>query len=569
MSSLYRKYRPQNFSQISGQEHIVKTLSRSIEKERISHAYLFSGSRGTGKTTLARIFAKAVNCLHPLIDKNALAVLEPCEKCASCQKISSGKNLDILEIDAASNTGVDNIRQLKENVNTPPASLKYKVYIIDEVHMLSGGAFNALLKTLEEPPKHAIFILATTENHKIPETIASRCQRFDFFRLSLKQIVDRLRQIAEKEKVAIEEDALETIALEAEGGMRDAESLLGQIISLEDKNITVKETEQILGIASGKSLLEFAEKLLIEKKASENLAFLEKLTQKGLDLKNFEKSLFFFLRELLIFKTNPVISKEKLFRTGQKQMEALKKIADKTTAEEIIELLDLLGKNYSLHKNSPLPSLPLELSVIEFCLEKKISEPKTAPAFQKTKNPLDPLLAGRQAPLEKGADIIETSAPLTKELPVPLPEKKEALVNCEKSSLPKISVSIEEFIAQWPRLLEEVKPFNHSIHAFLKNCVPCRIEKDKVIIKTRYAYHQTKLNQPECRLTVYTSIAKLFPGGLKVDFVFDKNLPVIEKPVGKKEEMASLEEKENEEDLLFETMRDLGGQIVEEKEEKI
>lgn len=557
MSSLYQKYRPQNFSQISGQEHIVKTLSRSIKNERISHAYLFAGSQGTGKTTLARIFARAVNCLNPNFKKDTLAVTEPCGACESCQKIFSGKTMDIIEIDAASNTGVDNIRQLKENINTPPAFLKYKVYIIDEVHMLSSGAFNALLKTLEEPPKHAIFILATTEKHKIPETIVSRCQCFDFFRLSEKQIVDRLSQIAEKEKIIIEEDALSMIAIEAEGGMRDAESLLGQIISLEDKNITVEEIEKILGIASGKNLAQFVKNLFTLDNAKENLKQLEKMSQKGLNMKNFEKNLFFFLRELLIFKIDPNISSEKIFRTGQKQKEVLREISKKITSNEITTLLDILGKNYSLHKNSPLPQLPLELSIIEFFINKNSSSETSHSNFTKKTKLEKPVFKNSttKTATKKEVPILKTKEISAKELP-----KKEKTPTNQNF----IPISIRDFLTQWPKILEETKSFNHSIHAFLKNCIPYSIENDKIIIKTRYEYHCTKLNQPECRLTVQSSIAKLFPSGLQVKFIFDKNLPIIKSSPQKTEKKEFVSE-ENEEDLLFEAMRDLGGQIVEEK----
>jgi DNA polymerase-3 subunit gamma/tau len=219
---LYRKYRPQKLADVVGQKHIVQTLFNAIKNNHLGQAYLFTGPRGTGKTSVARILAKTINCLD-------LQDAQACGKCFNCLTITEGRALDIIEIDAASNTGVDNVREIIEAVKLPPTSLKYKVYIIDEVHMLSSGAFNALLKTLEEPPAHVIFILATTEIHKVPETIISRCQRFDFTRLPIQLIIQKLSAIAKSEKIQISPESLEMIALASEGGMRDAESILGQI----------------------------------------------------------------------------------------------------------------------------------------------------------------------------------------------------------------------------------------------------------------------------------------------------------------------------------------------------
>ena len=223
---LYRKYRPQSFADFVGQEHIVKTITNALAMGRVAHAYLFCGPRGVGKTTIARILAKAANCENRKKDD-----YEPCNKCLACQEINQGKSLDIIEIDAASHTGVDDIRELRDGIRFSPTRLRYKVFIIDEVHQLSKAAFNALLKTLEEPPEYAIFILATTEIHKVPETIISRCQKFDFHRLSMEKIIERLAKIAKSEGVKIEKPALEMVAMNAEGGMRDAESLLGQIMA--------------------------------------------------------------------------------------------------------------------------------------------------------------------------------------------------------------------------------------------------------------------------------------------------------------------------------------------------
>jgi DNA polymerase-3 subunit gamma/tau len=296
-STIYRKYRPKNFSEIIGQKHIVQTLSNAIKNDRVGHAYLFTGPRGTGKTSIARILAKTVNCLDLKPARNASPARQSddshggghsdaggdsitCEKCQNCKMISENQSLDIIEIDAASNTGVDNIRELRETVGLPPTALKYKVYIIDEVHMLSTGAFNALLKTLEEPPKHVIFILATTEIHKVPATILSRCQRFDFTRLPLQNIIEKLSMIAKKEKVSIDADSLEMIAIAAEGGMRDAESLFGQVLSLEDKNITATEVEEILGTTDRKFYAELAE-LIFKKDATGAIARINNFLNDG------------------------------------------------------------------------------------------------------------------------------------------------------------------------------------------------------------------------------------------------------------------------------------------------
>src|SRR3989344_5540172 len=332
-STLYRKYRPRKFSEILGQNHIVRTLSNAIKHNRVGHAYLFTGPRGTGKTTIARIFAKAINCEN-------LENSEPCLKCDICKNISEGRSLDIIEIDAASNTCVDNIRELRETVKLPPTQAKYKVYIIDEAHMLSQGAFNALLKTLEEPPSHVIFILATTAIHKIPETIISRCQRFDFTRLTLENIIKNLSEIAENEKVKIDKNSLEMIAIAAEGGMRDALSLLAQIIALEDKNITSKEVEEILGTTNYEAVEKMGELILL-KNLSGAIEHINRISDEGYDLEVFSKSLLNYLRQLLLVY-----------------------IDDKLGTKEILIAVDLIAEARLKIKSSFIPQLPLELAIV-------------------------------------------------------------------------------------------------------------------------------------------------------------------------------------------------------------
>ena len=292
-SALYRKFRPQTFDEVKGQNHIVTTLKNQIRNQRLGHAYLFCGTRGTGKTTVAKILAKAVNCEHPIDG-------EPCGECETCKSITEGSSLNVIEIDAASNNGVDNIREIKEQVQYSPATGKYKVYIIDEVHMLSIGAFNALLKTLEEPPKYVIFILATTEVHKIPITILSRCQRYDFHRITSNVIKKQLIDLTNQEKVEAEDKALEYIARMADGSMRDALSLLDQCIAFNlGKKLTYDATLDVLGtvdIQVYSELLDF----IMAQNVAKVMDLIEDVASQGREWSQFITDFLWFLRNLLL-----------------------------------------------------------------------------------------------------------------------------------------------------------------------------------------------------------------------------------------------------------------------------
>jgi len=299
---IYRKYRPQKFSEIVGQEHIVKTLLSALDSGKIAHAYLFAGPRGTGKTTIARLLAKAVNCLDS-------STLEPCNKCDSCLEINENRAIDLIEIDAASNRGIEEIRELRERVRFAPMKSKYKVFVIDEAHQLTKEAFNALLKTLEEPPAHAIFILATTERYKMLPTIIFRVQRFDFKKFSLPEILGRLERILKKEKINADKKALRIIAINAEGHMRDAESMLGQVIAFcGNKEIKIKDVEDILGIVDINLAIKFID-LLANKKSKEALAFIDKFINQGYDLIQFIQSLIIYSRKLPLIRVNKDLSK--------------------------------------------------------------------------------------------------------------------------------------------------------------------------------------------------------------------------------------------------------------------
>ena len=363
--ALYRKFRPKNFSDVVGQEHITKTIRNQIVNNRIGHAYLFSGGRGSGKTSTAKILARAVNCEH-LVDG------EPCNECEMCKQAIEGSLIDITEMDAASNNGVDNIRDIREEVEFIPTKAKYRVYIIDEVHMLSTGAFNALLKTLEEPPAHVIFILATTEPQKLPTTILSRCQRFDFKRISQNDIVKRLKYICNESNVKIEENALKMISNLADGAMRDAISILDRCISEDNENITESMVRELTGIPKFEYLIDMTEAIL-NKDVERVVALSEKIIADGKDINVFLWELIKMMRDILMIK-----AKCNVLNYNQEELTKIEEISAKVGKEYIIYIITELSNLEAKMKWASEQSIIFETGLIKICLcEEKNTEIKT------------------------------------------------------------------------------------------------------------------------------------------------------------------------------------------------
>ncbi len=411
-----RKWRPQTFDEVVGQPHVVRILKNAIESNRIAHAYLFAGARGVGKTSVARIVAKTINC-KDRIDSN------PCNKCLSCTSITSGSSVDVLEIDAASNRGIDEIRELRESARYLPTVSNYKVYIIDEVHMLTGPAFNALLKTLEEPPGHVIFILATTAPHKIPITILSRCQRFDFRRISLSEISAHLKKIVEAEKVPLSDKVLSVIAREADGSMRDAQSLLEQVLTFVSGGGSDEEILELIGIVD-QTLVQEAADAIMDRDIVRSVDIVTRAYGLGYNVERFCQELATYFRNLLLMK----ISKreaEKLIELPQSSLEELEERLDKASPETLHYYCYYLMKGINDLRFSSLPKLSLEMLLIQLC---KVPDLRSVPDIIAKVKDIEARLLGYSGKLPPSEvkvpekDIVSTTPVVSEQLQQPLAE---------------------------------------------------------------------------------------------------------------------------------------------------
>jgi DNA polymerase III subunit gamma/tau len=563
--ALYRVWRPQSFEDVVGQGHITKTIQNALMQDKLSHAYLFSGPRGTGKTTAAKIIAKAVNC-------EKAPVAEPCNECDACRGITNGTISDVLEIDAASNTGVDDIRDIRDKVKFAPSSVTYKVYIIDEVHMLSTGAFNALLKTLEEPPSHVIFILATTEPHKIPATIVSRCQRFDFKRIDSGSIIGRMKKIIDANGTEVEEEALQLLARAAEGGMRDALSLLDQSISYSDDKVRVEDVLSVTGSASQTHLSEMAEAFL-EKDVSKALTITTEILHEGKDPVRFLGDLIYYYRDMLLYKAAPNLE-ELLERVAMDT--AFEKLADRTETENIYSIIGQLNQAQQEMKWTNHPKIFLETTFIKICYQKQdsgsaISEnPSVEPLLHRIEQLEQELSKLKQGGWSQNAAPAASNQEAAKEKRVIRSQGgashgqvKEMLKKAKKPNLVQLK-------GMWGEILDKIRSEKVSAYALLSGAEPVACSDQVFLLSFQHEIHRQMASQDNNRSYVEGAVYSTIGKNLSMLSILDPEWKKLKADFIKEQQQGqpSSEEQEKKEDpLISEAIKLVGDELIEIKEE--
>jgi len=493
--ALYRKWRPQNWDEVAAQDHVIQTLQNAVKHDRVGHAYLFAGPRGTGKTSTARLLAKAVNCL----DKNLGN--RPCNECEHCKAFNADRFMDLIEIDAASNTSVDDVRDLREKINFSPSQGKFKVYIIDEVHMLSTAAFNALLKTLEEPPPHAIFILATTEIHKIPATVLSRCQRHEFRPIPIDVIIQHLQTKSKDEGIDVEDDVYKEIARQATGSLRDAISLLDQLAST-DERITLEMTQKVLGTATSNSVIKIID-ALIKRDSSQGLVQINTTLENGTDPRQLSRQLVTYLRNVLLYKMDNVDQ----IKTAEEVTQKIKTHAKQFTMVGLLNAIESFNRTTTEKHANWHPGLGLELAFTSYLTELRTQTPLQKIVVsdentQKTKDEKTPLI--RKAPaiepsiktapepipnsVQELAETTPDALPIEQEPPSPeiAPEDTERIEENEEetkaNSLPGDEISITDVQAAWGKIKTLVRKHNPRTEGILNSAKLVGLEENTLIL---------------------------------------------------------------------------------------
>jgi DNA polymerase-3 subunit gamma/tau len=541
MANLYRKYRPKNFSEVFGQNHVKITLTNEIINNSLAQAYLFCGPRAVGKTTIARLLAKSVNCLNR-------DGAEPCNECENCLSINKGNNLEIIEIDAASHTGVDNVRENIINFSqVPPVKLKYKVFIIDEVHMLSISAFNALLKLIEEPPEQTIFIFCTTEIHKIPKTIVSRCEKFNFRKISLVDTIKKLKFILAGEKIKSDDAVIESIAKQSDGYLRDAESLLGQVLSVKKGNeIKFEDAKLVLPQSNLSQAMEYL-KFLNKKETANALRLINTLVNGGIDLKIFNDDLIQLSRKIVIDKIDLTLSQDLGLNFGTTLEKELLEITNVISIKKITNFLEVFLTLKDDLKKASIIQLPFEIVTIKLCLDSdtfKISKNKkevNRNNFGQNSNISNNNISNNNLSstgnVFKKEEIKEKN--IDKKLVVSCSEeksgekviKKEIKENLEFSNgkiNDKSKLKLEDIQEKWKEFLIKIKKHNHSLTFILQNCYPIDFKLGVIKIACKYKFHQERLESAAIKKILCDNCQDVFKDKLAVEVELKPDLKISE-----------------------------------------